>query len=86
MWYSNATNIIGSDYVAENRDKKPRFTEDGFDMERTKRGMSAIASAKRRNKKANWQLRIGRAVLMVVSLGVFLLLFFLAMEVITLFY
>ena len=60
---------------------RPQFTEDAFDLEKTKRGMSAFALAKKQTKKAHLLIKIGRMVLMVVSLGVFLLLFYLAMDI-----
>lgn len=62
-----------------------QYTEDDFDLEKTKRGMSAFALAKARAKKARMILRLGRWVIMIASLAIFLLLFYFAMEVISLF-
>jgi hypothetical protein len=62
-----------------------QFNEDAFDLEQAKRGMSAYASIKKRTKKAHRLIQAGRAFLLILSLAVFLFLFYLAMEVIALF-
>jgi hypothetical protein len=68
------------------RDTKPlRFDEDSFDLEKAKRSLNTVALAKTRNKRLHFILKVARFLMMLGSLGLFLLLFYLAMEVIALF-
>jgi hypothetical protein len=68
-----------------NINKKPaRYAEDGFDLERTKRNMNNVTIAKRRNRRLNLLIKAGKFVMLILSLAVFLFLFNLAMEVMSL--
>jgi hypothetical protein len=62
-----------------------RFDEDAFDLDKAKRGLNNVARAKSRNKRLHLILKVARFFMMLGSLGLFLLLFYLAMEVIALF-
>jgi hypothetical protein len=62
-----------------------RFDEDAFDLDKAKRGLNNVARAKARNKKMHFILKVVRFVMMLVSLGLFLTLFYFAMEIIALF-
>jgi hypothetical protein len=65
--------------------KKLRFDEDAFDLDKAKRGLNTVALAKARNKKLHFVLKVARFFMLLGSLGLFLLLFYLAMEIIALF-
>ncbi|MCL2203565.1 MAG: hypothetical protein FWB88_06470 [Defluviitaleaceae bacterium] len=66
------------------KDAKPtRFFEDGFDLEKAKKGLNNVAKEKARNKRLHIILKILKFLIMLASFGLFLLLFFLAMEIIT---
>jgi cell division septal protein FtsQ len=71
--------------MAKKETKPPRFDEDGFDLDKAKRGLNNVAKAKAHNKKMHFILKIMRFVMLLLSLGVFLLLYYLAMEIIALF-
>ena len=72
-------------HMTDKKRKPTRYAEDGFDLDRAKRNLNNVARAKSRNRWLNFWLKIGKIALMVVSLGVFLVLFFLAMELISIF-
>jgi len=63
----------------------PRFTEDDIDIDKIKRNMSTVSFVKKRNRKRIFILSVARFILFFVSLGLFLFLFSLASEVISLF-
>ncbi|MCL2604212.1 MAG: hypothetical protein FWD90_07015 [Defluviitaleaceae bacterium] len=68
------------------REPKPlRFDEDAFDLDSAKRGLNNVARAKARNKKLHLLLKVARFFMLLGSLGLFLLLFYFAMEIIALF-
>ena len=54
-------------------------------MDRAKRNLNNVAKAKTRNRWLNFWLKLGKIALMVVSFIVGLVLFFFAMELITIF-
>ena len=62
-----------------------RYAEDGFDLDRAKRNLNNVALANRRNKKLRFLLGVGKFFIMIGAFGLFLLLFYLAMELIALF-
>jgi hypothetical protein len=62
-----------------------RFDEDAFDLDKAKRGLNTVALAKARNKRLHRILKVARFFMLLASLGLFLLLFYLAMELIALF-
>lgn len=68
----------------KNNMRREGFTEDTFDLERTKRAMNNVTLAKRRNRRLNFIIRAAKIAMMLASLGLFLFLFNLAMEVISL--
>jgi len=72
-------------YIPKREPKPLRFDEDAFDLDRAKRGLNNVARAKTRNKKLHRILRVSRFLMLLASLGLFLLLFYLAMEIIALF-
>ena len=62
-----------------------RYAEDDIDLDRIKRNMSTISFVKKRNNKRLFVLGVARFLLFFISLGLFLFLFSLASEVISLF-
>ena len=65
--------------------KTLRFDEDAFDMDKVKRTMSNVAKIKLRNRRLRLIINVGKFVMMLGGFGLFLLLFYLAMEIIALF-
>ena len=71
--------------MTDKKRRPARYAEDGFDLDRAKRNLNNVARAKSRNRWLNFWLRVGKIALMAISLVVFLALFFLAMELISIF-
>jgi len=71
--------------MLDKKRKPARYAEDGFDLDRAKRNLNNVAKAKTRNRWLNFWLKLGKIALMVVSFIVGLVLFFFAMELITIF-
>ena len=67
------------------KETNPRYAEDNFDLDRAKRNLNNVALAKRRNKRLRFLLSVARFFIMIGAFGLFLLLFYLAMELIALF-
>jgi len=61
------------------------FREDDVDIDKIKRNMSTVSFVKKRNRKRIFILSVARFILFFVSLGLFLFLFSMASEVISLF-
>jgi len=66
-------------------DSKTQYAEDHFDLDRERRKRNNVVLAKRRNKRLRFLLGVGKFFIMVAAFGVFMLLFYLAMELIALF-
>jgi cytochrome b subunit of formate dehydrogenase len=71
--------------MAKKEAKPLRFDEDAFDLEKAKRGLNTVALAKARNRKLHLILKVAKFLMMLGGFGLFLLLFYLAMEIIALF-
>jgi len=67
------------------KEPKTRFEEDNFDLDRAKRNLNNVALAKRRNKRLRFIIGVGKFFIMLAAFGLFLLLFYLAMEIIVVF-
>ena len=61
------------------------FDEDNIDLEKIKKKMSTVSFIKKHNRKRILILSVARVLLFFISLGLFLFLFSLASEVISLF-
>ena len=75
----------GSDHMATRNIRPTRFDEDAFDLEKAKKSLNNVAKHKTRNKRLRFLLSLGKFVIMLLGFGLFLVLFYLAMEIIALF-
>ena len=58
------------------------FTEDSFDLAAHKKGANVVTRAKQRLRRARWLIWWGKLAIMVASAVVFMVLFWMAMEII----